>query len=130
MNFPKGKGFDLVCGLVITVVLDDFVRLTGTFLGEIREKHHHKRCDEFHEFILIQLTCPVCEKNGPEIPEGTFCSINVDKIQFIFPGRCHNKKLDKCDDTCNDTCTCTCDDTCDDKWDDDEYHNKCDDDKW
>lgn len=129
MNFPKGKGFDLVCGLVITVVLDNFM-LTGTFLGEIRERHHHKRCDEFHEFILIQLTCPVCEKNGPEIPEGTFCSINVDKIQCIFPGRCHNKKQDKCDDTCNDTCNDTCDDTCDDTWNDDEYHNKCDDDKW
>ncbi len=107
MKFPKGKGFDLICGLVITVFLDDCEKLTGTFLGEIQEQHHHKRLDDLHEFILIRLTCPFQERGRPEIPEGTFCAINVDQIKFITPGiQCHKLKYDdkfhdkKHDDMC------------------------------
>lgn len=128
MKFPRGKGFDLACGVVVTIVLDtvvhdNLVTLTGTFLGEIEEKHHHRRCDECHEFILIQLTCPFCERGGPEIPEGTFVSINIDQILFAIPGKkchddkccekCHGKKHDK-----NHIINISCDrddDKCDDK---------------
>lgn len=119
MKFPKGKGFDLACGAVITVVLnkiihDDFVTLTGTFLGEGEESRHRRRIDDFHEFILIQLTCPFCQGGGPEIPEGTFVAVNIEQILFAIPGKkchednwcekCHNKKNnknfhDKCFDT-------------------------------
>lgn len=110
MKFPKGKGFDLACGVVVTIVLnkvlrDDFVTLTGTFLGEIEENRHRKRVEDFHEFILIQLTCPFCERGGPEIPEGTFVAVNVEQILFAIPGKkcyedkwcekCHSKKNDK-----------------------------------
>ncbi|WP_378952288.1 hypothetical protein [Pelosinus sp. sgz500959] len=125
MKIPKGKGFDLVCGLVITVVLDDFTSLTGTFLGEIQEKCHHRRCDEFHEFILIQLTCPVCKKDGPKIAEGTFCAINVDKIQFIFPGmKCPDKKEDdKCHEKSADTKE-------NEQCDENKEHDSWDDNKW
>ena len=107
MKFPKGKGFDLACGVVVTVVLntvvhDELVTLTGTFLGETEEKHHRRRCNDCHEFILIQLTCPFCAKGGPEIPEGTLVSINIEQILFTIPvkkcyddnwcEKCHNKK--------------------------------------
>lgn len=103
MKFPKGKGFDLATGVVVTVVLaktvhDELVTLTGTFLGETEERNHHRKVDNFHEFILIQLTCPFCEKGGPEIPEGTFVAINIEQILFAIPGKkCHDDKwCDKC----------------------------------
>lgn len=100
MKFPKGKGFDLACGVVVTVVLDQVVHdglisLTGTFLGEVEDRNHHKRVSDFHEFILLQLTCPFCERGGPEIPEGTFVAINIEQILFAIPG---NKCQDKCCD--------------------------------
>jgi len=110
MRFPKGKGFDLASGVVVTVVLDKAVHeklltLTGTLLGEIEEKHHHRKIDDFHEFILIQLTCPFFEKGGPEIPEGTLVAINIEQILFVLPGKkghedkwcekCHDQKQDK-----------------------------------
>ena len=143
MKFPKGLGFDIACGLVVTIILDDFVSLTGTFLGEIQEKHHHHRkCNDLHEFILIQLTSPIDGRKEQKIPEGTFCAINVDKIQFIFPGvKCPDKKYDPCDDyddscdddECCDKCDDKHDDKCDDKHDDkcdekydDKYEKKCD----
>jgi hypothetical protein len=97
VKFPKGKGFDLACGVVITVVLDamvhnELVRLTGTFLGEIDEKHHHRRFECCHEFILIQLTAPFHDRSDLEIPEGTLVAINLSEILFIIPGRkCHDK---------------------------------------
>lgn len=122
MKFPINKGFDLSCGLVITVFLDDCETLTGTFLGEIQEQHRHKRLlDDLHEFILIQLTCPSRQRGGPEIPEGTFCAINVNQIKFITPGiPCHDKH-DKCHDKKHDdACIISIsrnsdDDTCEDK---------------
>ena len=101
MKFSKSNGFALTCGVIITVVLDtvvhdDLVTLTGTFLGEIQEKHHHRK---FDEFLLIQLTRPFCIRGGPEIPEGTFCTINVDQILFITSGiKCNEKQDDKCQD--------------------------------
>lgn len=105
MKFPKGKGFDLASGVVVTVALDmvvhdEFVTLTGTFLGETEEKHHHRRLDDFHEFILIQLTCPFCEGGGLEIPAGTFVAVNIEQILFAIPGKtCHDDKwCDKCND--------------------------------
>lgn len=125
MKFPKGKGFDLASGVVVTVVLntvvhDELVTLTGTFLGETEEKHHHKRFNDFHEFILIQLTCPFCEKGGPEIPEGTLVAINIEQILFTIPGKkCHDDKwCDKCHDkknVINISCDRDDDDKCDDK---------------
>lgn len=94
MKFPNCKGFDLTCGLVITVFLDDLVALTGTFLGEVSDPHRRRRRFDFHEFILIQLTCPFCEVGVPEIPEGTFVAINIAQIQFITPGLCCQEKYD------------------------------------
>jgi len=93
MKIPHGKGFDLTGGLVITVVLDDRIALTGTFLGEIPdERGFHK--DECHpkweqeepEFILLQLTCNFEESGLPEIEAGTIVAINVEQILFVFPG--------------------------------------------
>jgi hypothetical protein len=130
MKFPRGKGFDLACGVVVTVVLntvvhDELVTLTGTFLGEIEEKHHHRRSDDFHEFILLQLTCPFCERGRTKIPEGTFVSINIDQILFTIPGRkCHDKKHDdKWCDKCHDK---KHDDKCHDQDDDECHDNWCD----
>lgn len=92
MKFPKGKGFDLAGGLVITVVLEDHV-LTGTFLGEINDRHHddppinvNVNVDVEPEFILLQLTCELDLEDGPEFPVGTIVAINVQEIQFIVPG--------------------------------------------
>lgn len=124
MEFPKGKGFDITCGVVITVVLDtvvhdSLVRLTGTFLGgkEERRHHRHRRHRCIHESILIQLTCPFCERHGAEIPEGTIVAINVSEILFIVPGRkCHDKDDGKChekDHVINISCR-----------NDDEYNGK------
>ena len=127
MKFPKGRGFNLVNGLVVTVVLDDFVSLTGIFLGEIQEKNHHRKCEDFNEFILIQLTCPVCVKKEQEVPAGTFCAINVEKIQFIFPGlKYSDKKHNQCDDQDDNDG----DDKCDNKCDVDKDHDKWNEDKW
>ncbi len=106
MRFPKGKGFDLACGLVITVVLDDCVSLTGTFLGDVHPPHHHVR----QEFILIQLTRPFCRKCCPDIPEGTCVAINVENIQFVFPGvncPCDEHK-DECEDHDHHGDECPC----------------------
>ena len=95
MKFPKGKGFDLSGGLVITVVLDAHV-LTGTFLGEIDSRHHgdppikvNANVNLEQEFILLQLTCELALEDGPEFPVGTIIAINVQEIQFIVPsGTC------------------------------------------
>jgi len=132
MRFPKGRGFNLVNGLVVTVVLDDFVSLTGIFLGEIQEKDHHRKCDELNEFILIQLTYPVCVRQEKEIAEGTFCAINVDKIQFIFPGvKYSDKKHGKCDDQDDtygdDKCEAVTDNA---KYDEEKDHDQWNEDKW
>ena len=92
MKFPKGQGFDLAGGLVITVVLDDHV-LTGTFLGESEDRHHddppiivNVTVDEDPEFILLQLTCELELKHGPDFPIGTIIAVNVQEILFIAPG--------------------------------------------
>jgi len=98
MKFPKGKGFDVSAGLVISVILDDYEALIGTFLGEIEERHHHDdECcqppkvevkailEDDPEFILLQLTC-CFRKHDLEIPVGTIVAINVDQILFIVPG--------------------------------------------
>lgn len=132
MRLPKGLGFDIACGLVVTVVLDDFVSLTGTFLGEVQEKHHHHRkCDDLREFILIQLTSPLCRMKDQKIPEGTFCAINVDKIQFIFPGvKCPEKKHEEWDDQESKYGDDKCSDGCDNKCDEDKDEDKWDNDKW
>lgn len=103
MRFPKNQGFDLIHGLVITVVLDDDISLTGRFLGEIGDRGHdhcgqslqpiNVNVDVDSEFILLQL---VCEFEGDDIPEfdvGTIVAINVNKILFIAPGgECEDDK--------------------------------------
>jgi hypothetical protein len=102
LKFPKSKGFNLVCGVVITVFLDDFQTLTGIFLGQVQKNHHHhnyhRRYRNFNEFILIQLTCPLSDQSGIIIPKGEVCAISVDKIQIILPGSSHLDKesKDKC----------------------------------
>jgi hypothetical protein len=103
LRFPRGKGFDLACGIVITVFLDDFIPLTGTFLGNVHDPHHRR--SDLHEFILIQLTCPFRSKRGAKIPAGTFCAINIEQILFIIPGK--KSPHDTCqaeiiDDDCHD----------------------------
>jgi len=92
MKFPKGKGFDLAGGLVITVVLDDYA-LTGTFLGGIEERKYvdppinvNVQVEEEVEFILLQLTCCVEVNDGPKLQVGTIIAVNVQKILFIAPG--------------------------------------------
>jgi len=93
MKFPKGKGFDLAGGLIITVVLDDYA-VTGTFLGASGDRHHDDlppihvdvRVEVEEEFILLQLTCPVKVERGVELPVGTIIAINVRQILFIAPG--------------------------------------------
>ncbi len=89
MKYPKGKGFDLTGGLIITVILEEY-SLTGTFLGEIENRYckepTHVSVQEDSEFILLQLTCPVDVINGPEFPIGTIIAINVEQILFIAPG--------------------------------------------
>lgn len=100
MRIPKGKGFDLAGGLIITVVLDD-ITLIGTFLGEIegeKEQRHHDEpiicppakvevnLQEDPEFILLQLVCDADIDDGPEIEQGTIVAVNTNKIQFIAPG--------------------------------------------
>jgi hypothetical protein len=102
MKFPKGKGFDLAGGLVITVVLEDVI-LTGTFLGEIEERHHDEpiicppavvNVDLDPEFILLQLVCDV-RIDGREFEEGTIVAVNVEQIQFIAAGgECQKKQCD------------------------------------
>ena len=114
MRFPRGKGFDLACGVVITVFLDDIVSLTGSFLGTAHGPHQH---GDLHEFILIQLTCPFRSRGGTRIPAGTFCAINVEQILFIVPGK--KSHHDKCHDGKND-------DGChDDKDHDGKDHDDC-----
>lgn len=116
MRFPKGKGFDLACGLVITVVLEDCVSLTGTFLGDVHGHHDFR-----HEFILIQLTRPFCRKCCPDVPEGTCVAINIDNILFVIPGI--NCQCDKHDDEC-DICHDEDDCPCEDGGHDDQCHEK------
>jgi len=97
MKIPKGKGFDLASGLLITVVLDDYV-LTGTFLGGIEDRHHNDppiqvNVEEETEFILLQLTCELEVEYRPEFPVGTIVAISVGKILFIIPGgECEDEK--------------------------------------
>jgi len=91
MKFPREQGFDLIGGLVITVVLEDYP-LTGRFLGEFEDRHCHDdaptivNVNRETEFILLQLVCPVDVENGPDFPIGTIIAINVDRILFIAPG--------------------------------------------
>jgi hypothetical protein len=93
MRFPKEQGFDLIAGLVITVVLEDY-SLTGRFLGEFDDRHCHEHdeaptivnVNRETEFILLQLVCPVDVEDGPDFPIGTIIAINVDRILFIAPG--------------------------------------------
>lgn len=103
MKFPKRKGFELHCGLVITAVLDNGFSLTGTFLGEIEERHHdpiicppspvNVHVDNDSEFIFLQLKCPFCAPDLPYIPEETIVAVNVAQILFIFlGGECEIKK--------------------------------------
>jgi hypothetical protein len=102
MKFPKGKGFDLSGGLVLTIVLDDGFTLTGRFLGEAERKlsgnnncpSPHHGVDNEAEFILLQLTESVitsCKFREVLFPEGSVIAINVDQILFIGPGiNCEN----------------------------------------
>lgn len=94
MKFPVGTGFDLTSGLVITVVLDDYV-LTGTFLGKVEERSCHDEqpiyvnVEEEAEFIFLQLTCALVDEGVLELPIGTIIAINVRKILFLAPnGTC------------------------------------------
>jgi hypothetical protein len=131
LQFPKNKGFDLAGGIVITVFLDEFVHLTGTFLGDVHDQHHLKRRKDRHEFILIQLTCPFWDRGKTKLPEGTLCAINIDQIIFIIPGNknhdnnnhgddCHVKHDDECHENKHD-------DDCHVKHDDECHKNKHDD---
>ena len=93
MKFPKGKGFDLAGGLIITVVVDEYA-LTGTFLGESEDRHHDDppiivNVNEDPEFILLQLTCALKVDDRLEFPVGTIIAINVREILFVAPnGTC------------------------------------------
>ncbi len=93
MRIPKGKGFDLAGGLVITVVLEDVV-LIGTFLGAFGDERHHQecppvcvdlKCDNDPEFFLLQLKCGVLVESI-DFPRGTVVAINVNRVQFIALG--------------------------------------------
>ena len=101
LKFPKCKGFNLVCGVVITIFFDNSQTLTGRFLNKVKEKHHHhyyRRRRNFNKFILIQLTCPFSNQSGIIIPKGEVCAISVDRVQLILPGSSHLDKesKDKC----------------------------------
>lgn len=96
MRFPKNQGFDLIHGLVITVVLEERITLTGRFLGDIGDRGHD-HCNEKiqpinvnvdidSEFILLQLICEVEVEDGPEFDVGTIVAVNIDRILFIAPG--------------------------------------------
>ena len=133
MRFPDCKGFSLVCGVVITVFLEDRVTLTGTFLGEVHDHRRRRRFIDFHEFILIQLTCPFCAKGAPEIPRGTFVAINVAEIQFIIPGHgCHEKHNEECheekchEEECHEECHEKChEEKCHEEKCHEECHEEC-----
>jgi hypothetical protein len=92
MRIPKGKGCDLACGLLITVVLEDVI-LVGTFLGEFGDErsaqrpptHVNLRCDNDPEFFLLQLTCDVLV-DSVEFDAGTIVAVNVNEVQFITIG--------------------------------------------
>jgi hypothetical protein len=94
MRIPKGKGFDLAGGLVITVVLEDIL-LVGTFLGAFGDQRsHHQECEPIHvdlkcdndpEFFLLQLKCSAFVESV-EFPRGTIIAINVNEVQFIAIG--------------------------------------------
>jgi hypothetical protein len=92
MRIPKGKGFDLACGLLITVVLEDVI-LIGTFLGEFGDErsaqrpptHVNLRCDNDPKFFLLQLTCDALV-DSVEFDAGTIVAINVNEVQFIAIG--------------------------------------------
>lgn len=101
MNFPKGKGFDLTCGLTITVVLKGVI-LIGTFLGARGDERHHNecpeigvKCDNDPEFFLLQLTCDVLV-DSVEFVSGTIVAVNLNEVQFIaIGGEC------ECDSDCD-----------------------------
>lgn len=80
LQFPKSRGFNLCCSVVITVLLDNSQTLTGIFLGQAQEEYYRRR-RKSSEFILIRLTRPFIT-----IPKGELCVISVDKIQAILPG--------------------------------------------
>ncbi len=93
MRFPKGKGFDLTGGLLITVVVDDVI-LIGTFLGATGDERHYQeyppvhvdlKCDNDPEFFLLQLKCGVLVESI-DFPKGTIIAINVNRVQFIAIG--------------------------------------------
>jgi hypothetical protein len=92
MKIPKGKGFDITCGLLITVVLEDVI-LVGTFLGEFGDErslkcppvHVDLKCDSDPEFFLLQLTCDVLV-DSVEFSSGTIVAINLNEVQFIAIG--------------------------------------------
>jgi hypothetical protein len=89
MKYLKGKGFDLSCGLVVVVVVEQY-SLTGTFLGEIEDRHCKDNPIDVNvnresEFILLQLTCPLDVENVPYIPVGTIVAINVEKNFLLLP---------------------------------------------
>lgn len=91
MKFPKEQGFDIIRGLVLTVVLSEY-SLTGRFLGGLEDRHCHDdsptiiNVNRENEFILLQLLCSVDVEDGPDFPAGTIIAINVDRILFIAPG--------------------------------------------
>lgn len=92
LHFPRSRGFNLGCGVVITVYLDNFQTLTGIFLGQAQEDYYRRR-RKSSEFIRIQLTRPFIT-----IPKGELCVISVDKIQAILPGSSpfHNEFDNSC----------------------------------
>lgn len=91
MRIPRQQGFDLIGGLVITVVLSEYA-LTGRFLGEFDDRHCHSdsptivNVNRENEFILLQLVCPVDIETRADLPIGTIIAVNVDRILFIAPG--------------------------------------------
>jgi hypothetical protein len=102
MRIPQGKGLDLACGLLITVVLEDVI-LIGTFLGEFGDERSTKcppthvdvKCDDDPEFFLLQLTCDVFV-DSVEFDAGTIVAVNVNKVQFIaIGGNCDTKDCDE-----------------------------------
>ncbi|MBU2703824.1 hypothetical protein Ga0466249_004974 [Sporomusaceae bacterium BoRhaA] len=111
MKIPKGKGFDLACGLLITVVLEDVV-LIGTFLGDFGNErsvkcppvHVDLKCDNDPDFFLLQLTCNVLV-DSREFDAGTIVAINSNEVQFIaIGGECDSECDSKCDSECDSEC--------------------------
>lgn len=146
MKFPKGKGFDLSGGLVLTIVLDDGFTLTGRFLGEAERKYSannnspsaHNMVDNEVEFILLQLTESVitsCKYREVLFPQGSVIAVSVDQILFIGPGiNCendddyHKKGHKKKDHKKDHDCDCDLDDHEDDHEDKNDHDGDYEDD--